>query len=337
MKTSLETAFRSPATDTAALAEALGSGNAMARLRHALGESDFDTAYDFFRNTAAQMAERGEGDKAAQMISQADALILRAGAEEGHLLNVHFALMQILTALHIEAGRTDQAMRTAAATLTLLAQEPRRRDQPFLQVLAALLYDISLLHAARGEYRQAEREVEKSNKIYERLARQDADRYGAAHLMALNAATGVYRSRVRQAEMLAHAQASTTLYLQMMSQGVGDAATRLIDSLATEGQTLAEMGRHREAVQYYTRALRYLTKIEPEASRRQLELSVALGESMLNVKAMRDKGVHLLNTMLHKSLRANAMELHARVADDLEQARSRSLDILGLWHKLFPR
>lgn len=337
MKTSLESAFRSASADTSALDRALGPGTSLARLRHAVGDADFNTAYDFFRTRAAQMALTGQGDKAVEMISQTDTLILRAGAEEGHLLNVHAALMQILTALHIEMDRTDQAMLTAASTLTLLSAQPRRKDQPFLQTLAALLYDISLLHAARGEFRQAEREVEKSNKIYQRLARQDADRYGAAHLMAMNAATNVYRSRCRQAELLAQYQASTTLYLQMMSEGVEDAATRLIDSLATEGKTLAEMGRHREAVQYFTRALRYLTKVDPETSLRQLELTVGLGESMLQVSSMRDKGVHLLNTVLHKAAKANAMDLHRRVADDLSQAKTRSLDILGFWHKLFPR
>lgn len=337
MKTSLESTFRSQSSDIAALSEALGDGTSLARVRHAVGETDFNTAYDFFRTTVASMLVAGDKQRAVDMITQSDALILRAGPENGHLLNIHAALMQILTAIHIEGGDREEAMRTAAAAMTLLAQEPRRRDEPFLQVLAALLYDISLLHADGGEYRQAERELEKCNKIYERLARQNPDRYGAAHLMALNAATTVYRSRVRQAELLAHYQAATTLYLQMMSDGVEDAATRLIDSLATQGKTLAEMGRHREAVQYYTRALKYLTKLNPDTTPRQVELSVELGESMLKVAGLREKGIHLLNTMLHKALKLNLMDLHHRIANDLAQAQTRSLDILGLWHKFFPR
>ena len=97
------------------------------------------------------------------------------------------------------------------------------------------------------------------------------------------------------------------------------------------------MLRHREAIQYYTRALKYLTKLEDDFSLRQLNLSIALGESMLQIAAMRDKGVHLLNTMLHKATKINASEAHRRIVDSLVDAKSRSLDILGLWHKVFPK
>ena len=58
---------------------------------------------------------------------------------------------------------------------------------------------------------------------------------------------------------------------------------------------------------------------------------------MLQIPAMRDKGVHLLNTMLHKATKINAGEEHRRIVDILVNAKSRSLDILSLWHKVFPR
>ncbi len=62
------------------------------------------------------------------------------------------------------------------------------------------------------------------------------------------------------------------------------------------------MDKHRQAVQYYTRALKYLVGIEPEMTLRQLTLSIDLGESLLYIKGQREKGVHLLNTMLHAAL-----------------------------------
>lgn len=334
---SLETVFSQPTTDTAALRNLFKRTRAMAEVRHAIGDSEFNTAYDFFRTTAAEMVERGEIDRAIETLNEIDTLITRSGEEEGHLLNIHSALMQILTALYIENGNMDQATATAAATLNLLAQEPKRKDEPFLSVLGALLYDIAYLHGERKEYKQAERELEKSLKIFERLAKTNPERYAPAHVMALNAATAVYRNRVKQAELLAHYQVATSTYLQLMDSGVEDAATRLVDSLTSEGDTLAQMGRHREAIQYYTRALKYLTKFEDEFSLRQLNLSIALGESMLQIAAMRDKGVHLLNTMLHKATKINASEAHRRIVDSLVNAKSRSLDILGLWHKVFPK
>ncbi|MDE6860553.1 MAG: hypothetical protein K2J65_09115 [Duncaniella sp.] len=334
---SLESVFSPTTTDTSGLRTLMKRTRSMAEIRHAVGETEFNTAYDFFRTTATEMVERGDIDRAISTINEIDSLITRNGEEEGHLLNIHAALMQILTALYIEKGDNEQAMATAAATLNLLAQEPKRKDEPFLAVLGALLYDIAHLHGERKEYKQAERELEKSLKIFERLAKTNPERYASAHVMALNSATAVYRNRVKQAELLAHYQVATSTYLHMMDSGVEDAAARLVESLTSEGDTLAQMGRHREAIQYYTRALKYLTKMETDFSLQQLNLSISLGESMLNIAAMRDKGVHLLNTMLHKATKINASEEHRRIVDSLLNAKSRSLDILGLWHKVFPK
>lgn len=336
-QTSLEPVFYQPTADNSGLRSLLRRAKAMAEIRHAIGGEDFNTTYDFFRSTAMEMVERGEIDRAIATINEIDGLIARSGDQEGHLLNVHAALMQILAALYIEKGDNEQAMDAAATTLNLLAQEPKRKDEPFLSVLGSLLYDVAQIHGERKEYKQAERELEKSLKIFERLAKGAPERYASAHLMALNAATAVYRNRVKQAELLAHYQVATSTYIQMMDSGIEGAAARLVESLTSEGDTLAQMGRHREAIQYYTRALKYLTKMETEFSLQQLRLSISLGESMLNIAAMRDKGVHLLNTMLHKSTKINALEEHRRIVDSLVNAKSRKLDILGLWHKVFPK
>lgn len=41
--------------------------------------------------------------------------------------------------------------------------------------------------------------------------------------------------------------------------------------------------------------------------------------------------------MLHKATRLGADEQHRRIVGILLNANTRRLDILGLWHKLFPR
>lgn len=335
---SIDPVFLPPTTDTSVLLRRIRRSRSAADTLAALTESDFNTAYDALRTWAAEMIERGELQQGIRTLEETASYISALAPQaEGHTLDLHAAIMQILTALSIRQDDTDRAAVTAAEALSLLAQEPRRKDLPFMQLLGCLLHDIACLHSQRHEYRQAEREIEKSIKIFERLARLDAARYAPAHVMALNGATAIYRNRVRQAELLAHYQAATTAYLQMVNAGVEDAATRLVDSLRDEGDTLIRMGRHREAIQYYSRALKYLTKLESEFTLRQLELSISLGEAMLSVSAMRDKGVHLLNTMLHKATKINALEQHRRIVDALYHAKSRSLDILSLWHKIFPR
>lgn len=337
MKTSLDPLFMPLRGGNAALRSEISLKNSWGRMRHAVGKVDFNTAYDFFRTLAVERMEQGMALQAMQTIAETDALIVRAGGEDGHLLNVHAALMQILTALRIEQGQTLEAMESAAQALNLLAQEPKRKDEPFLQVLAMLLYDISLIHSDQSQFKQAEREVEKSAKIFERLVRLDAERYGSAHLLSLNAVTAIYRDRQKQAKLLSSYQASTSEYLELAAKGMNDAALRLVDSLAAEAKTLSHMGRYREAVQFYIRTLKYLTKIEPDFTERQLELSIEMGQCMLQVSAMREKGIHLLNTMLHKATRLSRTDLYALVSRILSDAQSHKLDILGVWHKMFPR
>ena len=289
---SLEPVFLPPTADITSLQKRIKRSRGAADTLASLQDADFNTAYDYLRTYATEMVAHGETDKAIDTLTGiADTISALPSQDDPHTLDLHAALMQILTALNIEQSDMDHAAVTAAGALNLLAQQPKRKDAPYLQLLACLLYDIAYLHSERREYKQAEREIEKSIKIFARLAKADPDRYAPPHVMSLNGATSVYRNRVKQAELLAHYQAATSAYLQMLNAGVEDAATRLVDSLTAEGDTLARMGRHREALQYYSRALKYLTRLEPEFTLRQLRLSISLGESMLHVNAMRDKGV----------------------------------------------
>ena len=212
-----------------------------------------------------------------------------------------------------------------------------RKDEPFLQVLGALLYDLSFLHIVRKEYKAAERTLEKSMRVFERLAKMNPDRYGSAHIMALNASTSVYRSRVKQVNLLAHFQVATSTYLEMVNSGIHDAMDRLIESLANEGEMLMQLGKYRDAVQYYSRALKYLSKLSPEFSERHLKLSIKLSEALLHTRSTRQKGVHLLNTLLQKAVRMKSGKYVKEIETLLDEKTTGKFDILALWHKAFPK
>lgn len=333
---SLAPLFINVTTDISRLRELEKEHRPLSELRHATGDVDFRTAYDFFRAVAKELAEAGETDRAIERINEVDELLCRM-EESGMVLDTHTALMQVLTALHVIKGDFDSAMTTAAKALNLLAQSPKRKDEPFLSVLAPLLYDIARIHFERGEFRQAERDIEKSIKIFDRLVKLSPERYESARITALNAATQITRSRQKQIDMLAAFHETVSDNLKLVNSGAEEAMSELIDSMAREGETLVKMGRQREGIQYYSRALKYLTRIEPEFSERQLRLSVALGEALLQSGQTREKGIHLLNTMLHKATRLRLPDEHRRIVDILVNARERSLDILGIWHKFFPR
>lgn len=297
----------------------------------------FDTFYDTLRHTVLSMIRSGRTAEAIRMLESLDAMIESSGTEAGLMNDVHPAVKQVLAATLLEDDQQERALAVAADTLQLLSANPKRKDEPFMIILASVLYDLALIHSGRDEYRQAERELEKAMRILEKLARTNAERYGSPHIMAINATTTVYRNRERQAEMLAQHQSATDEYLTQVRSGVTDATGRLVDSLEAEGDTLSRMGRHREAVMYFTRALKLLTAMNPATTLRSLHLSISLGDAMLHLEPMRDKAIHLLNTMLHKATKLNAEAEHRNIVNILAESRTRRLDILTLWHKIFPR
>lgn len=348
---SIEPVFQpvmTPASELSALRAALKRARGPHELCRILADAPFAVSYDYLRSIVIESAAKDEVSRVLDTLTQLarsfagnDVTDTSAGVDDKisalECKDIHTALLQLVTALHLELDSLDAAAASASEALDLLASQPRRKDSPFLHLLGSLLYDIAYLHSQRHEFKQAEREIEKSVKIFERLAKADPERYAPAQMMAIGAATGIYRNRDRQKQLLAQYQASTTEYLELYKAGVEDAALRLAESLGGEGDTLSRMGKHREAIQYYSRALKLLTKVEPEFSLAQLRLSVGLGQSMLAVGNMREKGVHLLNTMLHKATKINALDEHRQIVDSLYHAKSRSLDILSFWHKIFPR
>lgn len=335
---SIDAMFMPPATAPDAIAALRG------RLRRCRGPEEylavvtgepFDAVGDVMRATVNDYLSKGEPESALWALRRLDEALENRDTDSESLL--HASVMQVAASVHLELGDTDQAAFAAARALHLLAARPKRKDAAFLVTLGSLLYDIARLHSIQGEHKQASREIEKAVRIFERLAKSDPGRFAAPHLAALDAATTVYANRRNQAELLENYQRATSEYQKLVEAGVEDAPLRLAESLALEADTLARMGKHREAMQYYTRALKYLTSASPEFGLTHLRLSIALGEQMLKVGNMRDKGVHLLNTMLHKATKCNALDEHRRIVDTLYHAKSGSLDILSLWHKMFPK
>lgn len=340
--TSLSPAFVARTAPAGALTPARRRGTGAADTLVALRTAPFNSAFDYLHAYATRLAERDEAATAVLALEELAGIIAEQDTQSRTDTDLHAAILSTLTALHIERDRLDEALVTGAAALGILASEPRRKDEPFMETLACLLFDLAQAHATRGELKSAEREVEKAVKVLDRLARNDANRYGPAHIMAMDTSAGIYRSAVKQANILAHAQVATATYLEMMKAGGDDAAMRtategLIDSLATQGTTLMQMGKPRQAVAFFTRALKLHTRLNPDTDLRSLGLSIDLGEALVATKATRDKGVHLLNTMLHKATRLGADELHRRIVDSLVNVRTNRLDILSIWHKIFPR
>lgn len=292
----------------------------------------FDGAYDLVSTYMRQSIDSGHVDVAITLISG----ITTHNAPYSETIK-DAARQQILAAAMIEEGDVDGALVRIADALHILSEYPKRRDTAFRSVLALLLYDLALIHAERKEFHAAERTINKAIKLFEVLAKTNPDRYASAHVYALNVATSAYRSRIKQVNLLAHYQVATSTYISMAANGAPEAVGKLVDSLVREAETLLNLGKPRDAVRYLSRALKYLDKIDPSFSLRKLKVSVMLGEALLHTFTTRQKGVHLLNTLLQKAKKMDAAVEVEHIGRLLDEKTTSLIDILSRWHKIFSR
>lgn len=323
--TSLESGFVCRAADIARL-----SGKGVVDAEKLLDALTFDEAYDLVSLYMRDALDRG-------VVADAVALMTALAGRDGGNRVKHAALMQVVAAALIETGDIDGALTGIAGTLRLLSEESDRKDIPFRSVLASLLYDLAILHALRKEYNAAERTIEKAIKLFDSLAKVDPQRYATAHVHALNVATSVYRSRIRQVNLLAHYQVATSTYLAMAGRGASAAVSNLIDSLVKEAETLLKLGKPRDAVRYLERALKYLEKLDGAPASRKIDLSVMLGEALVKSFSTRQKGIHMLEALLADAKKAGYGQAVEKIEYLLDENNTLLMDFLAGWHKIFSR
>ncbi len=227
--------------------------------------------------------------------------------QDGEIIfNSFIKLLQMQ--LLIEKDEDNEALVVAEELLRTIIKFPDRKNEDFLAILAAVLYALTMIHHRKGANDYAERELTKVQNLLEKLAKRNHDRFAAAHLTAIEASTQIFKSRMKQINTLAHYQVATSTYLDKMSRGVADAATRLVSSLQNQGDILSQMGNYRDAVKYYTKALRYQKKISNEMAQRELRISINLGAALLHLINRRDTGVQLLTSLLPLAERLNATQ-----------------------------
>ncbi|MDE6191595.1 MAG: hypothetical protein K2G47_08260 [Muribaculum sp.] len=292
----------------------------------------FDDACDFVSAYARKSVDGGHGDDAVALLSG-----IASHEAPGDTLLIRAALKQVIAAVLIEQDDIDGALDCIVEALKLLSENAKSKDVRFRSVLASLLYDLATVHAARNEYSAAERTIERSISIFDNLAKSNPQRYGSAHVYALKSATSIYRSRIKQVNLLAHYQVATSTYLSMAADGAPAAVGKLVDSLVNEAETLLKLGKPRDAVRNLSRALKYLDKTEDSFTLRKLKVSVMLGTALLHTFSTRQKGVHLLNTLLQKAKKMGATAQQEQIERLLDENTSSLIDMLSRWHKMFSR
>lgn len=241
----------------------------------------------------------------------------------------------------IGEGNHRLALTAAENALFQLADIDGKRTDAQLSLLAALLYNLALVHNALGEDGRATKELAKAQKLYERLVRKDEMRYGAMLINAVDATARVMKSRDKQMAVFNYYKDIAERYAARLDDAattdtdIRHALDNLVDTLGHEGEIMLNLGNHREAMRFFSRALRHLKRLNTgPMGERELRLSVGLAAAMIHVRGRRESGEKLLEALQPLAERLHNREAIARI-ELLRDSMDRNTSIMSLLKTLF--
>lgn len=241
-------------------------------------------------------------------------------------------------ALLIEENNPSLALGAAESALLELNDHQGKKTEDFNAIVAALLLNLALAHHQMGDNSRAAKELTKAQQLLERLAKRNEARFSAMLLMAVEASTEVIKSKTKQMNVLAYYQSASELYMSELNSGGSNdtrtALSNLVDTLGKEGDIMLEMGYGRNAVKYYTKALRYQKKLGEKMGHRDLQLSIGLAKALMRLINRRAAAEQLLRSLLPLAQRLEATaEVHE--IQDLLNNKNKNVNIMTLLKSIF--
>ena len=302
----LHTSLPCAIVDTAALGDAAAAGESLP----ADGSASIEEKMCF----VLQLLEHGRTGDAAMLL---DTINYNPNA----LTPALYTAWLWLARMSIYIGRADYLMAGDAAERSLRALDAVvvKKGDDFLAVLAGIIYNLADLYYATGDNSRATKCLSKAQKLYERLVKKDEARFAPMLTYAVEASMLIFSSRNKQMEVFAHYHDLTEQYSGMVEGGNRDALAQLVDSLQKEGDIMLEMGNHRDAMKYFTKALRYQKRISSEMGLKELSLSIGLARSLMRIANRRDQADQLLASLQPLALRLGAADAQAEIAELLDK------------------
>ena len=240
--------------------------------------------------------------------------------------------------LLIDGGNPSLSLGAAENALLVLSAHTGKKTEDFNAIVAALLYNLALAHHDMGDNSRAAKELTKAQQLLERLTKRNESRFSAMLLMAVEASTEVIKSKTKQMNVLAHYQSASELYMSELDSGDANATraamSNLVDTLGKEGDIMLEMGNGRNAVKYYTKALRYQKKLGEKMGLRDLRLSIGLAKALMRLINRRAAAEQLLRSLLPLAQRLDATA-EAHEIQDLLNNKNKNVNIMTLLKSIF--
>ena len=213
----------------------------------------------------------------------------------------------------LEKEQYMEALERTFAALKSLRDFPDYELKEFREMLALLLFDLAEVHFFLKDYKQSEKELETLFKLLESLLKLDAERFGHLHILAMELSTRILRSRRKVMDTLVKQKINADRLYEKVNSGISAATDKLVESLRKVGQLLASSGDYREALKFYSEAIKFSKKRTGRVTRREVKLTIEMAEIMMRVRALRPRARQLLGAILPHAISLETVELEEEI------------------------
>lgn len=205
------------------------------------------------------------------------------------------------------------ALERIIASLKTLKDFPNYDMREFREMLVILLFDLAEVHFYLKDYKQSEKELESLFKLLDSMLKEDAERFGHLHILAMELSTRILRSRKKVMEMLVKQKINADQLYEKVNSGIVAATDKLVESLRKVGQLLASKGDYREALKFYAEAVKFSKRRTGRVSRREVKLTIEMAEIMMRVRQLRPRAKRLLAAILPHAISLETVELEEEI------------------------
>ncbi|MCH5239294.1 MAG: hypothetical protein J1F38_03650 [Muribaculaceae bacterium] len=219
---------------------------------------------------------------------------------------------------YIKEGKYLEAMERTVAALKNMREFPDYQNPEFRMLLVAILFDLAELHYSLKNYKRSEKEVEMLFKVLDPLVKDDDERFGEYHILAMELSTRILRSRRKAMDLLVKQQITTGLLLEKVNSGIVAATDKLVDSLCETARLLAATGDVRGALKFYAEAIKYSKKRTGKVTPKEVKMSMEMASVMMRLKNLQPRAKRLLNTILPHAVALKLPELQQDIISLIE-------------------
>ncbi|MBD5268733.1 MAG: hypothetical protein HDR48_04710 [Bacteroides sp.] len=247
-------------------------------------------------------------------------LDLKAFDKKGNDYNILLLAEQSRGAIAslMEDERYMDALERSVAMMRDLREFSDFENKEFRAIFAATLFDLAEIHYSLKDYRQSEKELETLFKVLGKLAKEDPERFGEFHILAMELAARIIRSRKKAIETLIKEKLNTEALYEKVNAGISSATDRLVESLRKVGELMAASGAYKEALKFYAEAVKFSKDRSGKVGRLEIALTIEMAEVMSRVKSMRQRARRLLAAVLPHAIALEIVELEEQIISLME-------------------